>query len=248
MKIQNQLDKEFAKLDTSNDESNLQKYIDLTKGYSEIENVMGVLSNLHARNSYVFLGRFSDLVDVDKGRCNGKISSIWEKEIFKAVHPDDLEMKMLQELLFFHYINRLPQSQRFNQCLVQKIRMLNRNREYIAVLHRLYYISSSDGKSVWLALCLYGAMTMEMTTPSFVIDTLTGNTTILDNSYGEKILTRQELTVLKLIEKGKQSREIAEILSISVHTVSRHRQNILAKLQVRNSAEACRMARSLSII
>lgn len=248
MKIQNELEREFAKLKCGNSDSNLHKYIDITRGYAEVENVMAVLSNLHEKNSYVYHGRFSDIVDIDKGRCCGEISSIWEKEIFKAIHPDDLEKKMLHELLFFHYINRQPQASRFNKCLVQKIRMLNHKGEYIEVLHRLFYIPSSDGVSIWLALCLYGVVTMEMGAGTYVIDTLTGHATMLDSTYGEKILSRQEVAVLKLINNGKRSREIAGQLNISVHTVNRHRQNIIAKLKVRNSAEACKVARNLQLI
>lgn len=37
-------------------------------------------------------------------------------------------------------------------------------------------------------------------------------------------------------------------LSISVHTVSRHRQNILEKLRVGNATEACRVARGLGLL
>ena len=35
---------------------------------------------------------------------------------------------------------------------------------------------------------------------------------------------------------------------ISKNTVSRHRQAILSKLQVRNSHEACKVAKALSLI
>lgn len=51
-----------------------------------------------------------------------------------------------------------------------------------------------------------------------------------------------------MIANGMSSKEIARQLSISVHTVSRHRQNINAKLQVHNSMEAYRIARSLGIV
>jgi len=81
-----------------------------------------------------------------------------------------------------------------------------------------------------------------------VIDTLTGETTELNQSAGIKILSPQEISVLKLIDEGNRSKGIADILGISLHTVSRHRQNIIAKLKVRNSAEACKIARTLSIV
>ena len=39
------------------------------------------------------------------------------------------------------------------------------------------------------------------------------------------------------------SKEIAILLSISIHTVNRHRQNILSKLKADTSIEACRNRR-----
>ena len=45
-------------------------------------------------------------------------------------------------------------------------------------------------------------------------------------------LTPREIDVVKLIFKGKKSREIAEILAISVKTVDKHRSNILQKIGI----------------
>ena len=44
----------------------------------------------------------------------------------------------------------------------------------------------------------------------------------------------REGEVVKLIAEGHTSREIADILSISVNTVERHRQNVLEKLELRD--------------
>lgn len=51
-----------------------------------------------------------------------------------------------------------------------------------------------------------------------------------------------------MINKGKMSKDIAQTLSISINTVNRHRQNILEKLQVNNSIEACRIAKELHLL
>lgn len=50
-------------------------------------------------------------------------------------------------------------------------------------------------------------------------------------------LTKKEKEIVKLILEGKESKEIAENLSISVNTVSTHRKNILKKLNARNVGE-----------
>lgn len=63
-----------------------------------------------------------------------------------------------------------------------------------------------------------------------------------------QILSDREKQILRLIDKGLMSKEIASQLSISVHTVSRHRQEILGKLQVKSSIEACRVAKELGIL
>jgi DNA-binding NarL/FixJ family response regulator len=55
-------------------------------------------------------------------------------------------------------------------------------------------------------------------------------------------LTPRELEVLKLIAEGHTSKEIAEMLVISIKTVERHRANILQKLGMRDRVELARYA------
>jgi DNA-binding NarL/FixJ family response regulator len=58
---------------------------------------------------------------------------------------------------------------------------------------------------------------------------------------GEALSTR-ERQVLKLLAEGKSSREIADLLYISVRTVEHHRSNIMGKLNLKNTAEMIRYA------
>jgi len=60
--------------------------------------------------------------------------------------------------------------------------------------------------------------------------------------FGKPILTIREREVLKLIAEGKSNKEIAEVLFISVHTVERHRANIMAKLNMKKTAELVKYA------
>jgi two-component system response regulator NreC len=55
-------------------------------------------------------------------------------------------------------------------------------------------------------------------------------------------LTEREREVLTCIAEGHTNRDIAETLSISIKTVDRHRQNILAKLGLHNRVELVRYA------
>jgi DNA-binding NarL/FixJ family response regulator len=56
------------------------------------------------------------------------------------------------------------------------------------------------------------------------------------------VLTSRESEVLKLIAEGKLNKEIADHLFISVHTVERHRANILEKLDLKGTADLVKYA------
>jgi len=55
-------------------------------------------------------------------------------------------------------------------------------------------------------------------------------------------LTPREAEVLSLLADGKTNDEIADLLSISVHTVARHRENIMGKLGLHSRSELVKYA------
>ncbi|MFF5966742.1 response regulator [Streptomyces collinus] len=58
----------------------------------------------------------------------------------------------------------------------------------------------------------------------------------------DQILTPREEEVLKLVAEGHSSKEIAELLFISIKTVQRHRANLLQKLGLRDRLDLTRYA------
>jgi len=56
-------------------------------------------------------------------------------------------------------------------------------------------------------------------------------------SQGFDPLTQREREVLALIAQGRSNQEIADELVISIKTVNRHRENIMAKLNLHNRVE-----------
>jgi DNA-binding NarL/FixJ family response regulator len=63
-----------------------------------------------------------------------------------------------------------------------------------------------------------------------------------------EMLTPRELQVLALLVGGATSEEMAASLSVSLHTVRTHVQNILAKLQVHSRLQATAVALSHGIV
>jgi DNA-binding NarL/FixJ family response regulator len=64
----------------------------------------------------------------------------------------------------------------------------------------------------------------------------------IDRDEPQDALTPRELEVLKLIAEAHSSKEIAQMLVISIKTVERHRANILDKLGMRDRVELTRYA------
>lgn len=52
-----------------------------------------------------------------------------------------------------------------------------------------------------------------------------------------KRVTRRELEVLRLMAQGYNSNRIAQEINLSIHTVNKHRQNLLYKTDCKNTAE-----------
>ncbi len=64
----------------------------------------------------------------------------------------------------------------------------------------------------------------------------------LRRGLGKPILTTRETEILKLIAEGRANKEIAGALFVSVHTVERHRANIMKKLDLKKTADLVRYA------
>jgi two-component system response regulator NreC len=60
--------------------------------------------------------------------------------------------------------------------------------------------------------------------------------------FGKPLLTHREREILTLVAAGKSNKEVAEALFISVHTVERHRANIMEKLSLKNTADLVKYA------
>ena len=61
-------------------------------------------------------------------------------------------------------------------------------------------------------------------------------------------LTPREREVLQLIAEGKKSREIAQIMTRSLHTVRNHRARLMKKLGVHGAVELVRAAEELGLV
>lgn len=227
------------------DTIDVSQLLDYAKNISQIENVTVVVSDMRCGISRIFPGKFGIVLGVSN---YVEENSIWEKAILNLMTEKQREEKYLAELRFFNFLRHVPRHARPDYYLVSKLRMKAATGDTIDVIHRMYYIYADDSETVTHALCLYGRPSFDFIGKNRIVNSFTGISEELTASGDSSILSRREKQVLTLIDSGKRSYEIADILSISKNTVNRHRQQILAKLQVKNSMEACRIAKTMKII
>jgi len=77
-----------------------------------------------------------------------------------------------------------------------------------------------------------------------VIDMTLVNEQLLDSQE----LTAREREVLQLIADGNTTQELADVLQISPHTATRHRANLMQKLNAHNQVELVRVAAKKGMI
>lgn len=218
----------------------------IAQSYSICENSIAVLSNLRTGKSHIFFGKSCEILGLGKSDTTQTVDSVWEEEIFNRIHPDDWRKRCLQELTFFRMMSSAHAKEMFSWYLENAMRMCGKNGEYHYWRHRIFYFSGNGQQGISYALCLYNLIP-EDSGGAYLINTLTGEKKILliDENH---ILSDRERIVLQMIQSGKSSKMIADRLEISKHTVDRHRQNIIAKLRVNNTIEACHKAKILGVI
>jgi len=218
--------------------------------YSKLENSIAIISDFNSNKSYVYYGGIADILGVEHHEGENIVNSIWVDKVLKKIHPDDLLEKHLLELQYIRHLKELPQEERSKYYMGIYLRMLDKSNNYISIYHRIYSYSFQP-ENLSIALCFYNRSVsnyISQGTEGVIINSASGEVTKSDKQRCTKLLTRREKEVLSLIEQGKMSKEISEALSISKNTVDRHRQNILEKLRVKNSLEACRIAKKAGLL
>lgn len=226
----------------------MNAYSRIARTYAEVENAVAVLSDLKSNASRIFYGGIASRLGLSG--CE-QIDSIWEEEIYSRIHPDDLMGRHLLEMRFFMLLKTLSADRVPNYHTESRLRMRDAEGNWIIMRHRTFLVNAFGDGEFPLSLCLYNFSSdqqMPLVFEGAIVDAAAGVVVRPDHEGWGEVLTAREREVLEQIKSGAQSKEIAVRLSISLYTVSRHRQNILAKLRVGNSIEALRVAQAMGIV
>lgn len=234
-------------------EEDVEECREMMRSLTAACNSCAVLSDLARDKSYFSIGSFAGFLGLDEETVSQEvIESLDEDCIYRRIHPEDLVEKRMLELQFFLFLLRQPCETRRNYYSVCRIRMQDRHGAYRYISNRTSILRHTADGNMRLALCQYDLSPEQH--PANGIEAR-----IVNNENGDiqplplheergNILSKREKEILLLLREGLLSKEIAERLHISVHTVNRHRQNILEKLSAGNAMEAVRCATVMKLI
>lgn len=223
------------------------------KAYSEVNNGCCVITDASADRCYIMGGSFCRLLGLsDTDNLYDEADSSDEDAIYIRLHPEDLADKRMLEYDFFMYVDPLPGEEKLKYKATCKIRVRNNDGEYMAVSNSTQVIQSSPGGKIWLILCCYDLAPDQQQCDGIsprIVNNSTGEIiSIPADERRKNVLTQREKEILRLIQQGKPSKQIASQLNISIHTVNRHRQNIIGKLSVGNTIEAIMAATMMRLL
>lgn len=217
-----------------------------------VTNACCVITDAARDYCYLYCGELASLLGMEGAPIYKEIGSSDEDIIYNRMHPEDLVEKRMLEYEFFKFVSPLPAREKLQYKATCRIRIKDDKGGYRVFDNSTQIMRCSPAGKIWLILCCYDLSSCQEGISDInpqIINNHSGD--IIRYSFSDKkkhILTDREKEILLLIKEGKLSKQIADILGISVHTVNRHRQNILERLCVGNSVEALTAAISMRLL
>ena len=164
-----------------------------------------------------------------------------ELNIEQLVHPDDLEVVRRIDKKVWEFLDTLPEEEKLTYKYIYEMRVLDRGK-YVRMIYQTRLLAFEDDNFLAMGMIDLAPEQSANTSVRFQIKNCLTDEIVpfAIESATDALLTPREREILALAKEGMFSKEISEKLNISIHTVNRHRQNILEKLQVDNIIEAIR--------
>jgi len=236
-----------------------QKFVEADLDYSVLDKhifMLGKLNVVESSSISIFDMYKKDHIFVSRGfetQLGWNLDDI-EKEghtyIDSRIHPDDLLGLLTSGIYYLRMaFFEVPSAEWKNYKAISDYRLKNSSGNYVRVIEQHLCLEFDKHGNVWLDLSIMDlSPDQDISIPfrSRLMNFKTGELfeykpeVEVKNRLSQ--LTTREKEVLKLVAKGMVSKQIADKLFISVNTVNTHRQNIIEKLSVNNTAEAIRYA------
>ena len=181
------------------------------------------------------------------------VERLGERFMASIIHPDDLPFITKVGLSGFKLFFNLSDEEKLSFKLINEFRVLNASKSYVRVIEQHQVLELDKRGNIWLSLSILDIspnQDVKEGPKSQLLNFRNGRfiPIDIDQSKPSVVLTLREIEILKLVKEGLLSKEISDVLSISVHTVNTHRQRVLEKLGANNSIEAVALSSKLGLL
>jgi DNA-binding CsgD family transcriptional regulator len=226
----------------------LARHLDLLRELERISTgALSVFDLLRRRHAYVGQG-YEAVLGWDLAAARSKAGYGDGR-----IHPHDMLLLMEAGIHFTRFALALEPEFRRDYKLYADYRTLGPRGCYVRVVEQQTVLENDPAGNIWLALSVLDLSPDPDLDRDFLCRMLNARTgeLYLFPPPGEAAadpLSVREKEILALVSKGLVSRQIADVLYISVNTVNTHRQRIIRKLGVSNTSEAVRYAMDLGLL
>jgi len=165
---------------------------------------------------------------------------------WNKIHPEDLDLWLtaLKELMSFT-MKEIPFKDRRKMNYTWNYRIKNFNDNFVNIIQNTTPLEfNQEGKPI-IGLAHYtvinASIPMSICASAKILNANNEYETLYFNNFSQKLLpdglSNRERDIIRLLIIGRSSKQIAEKLNISFHTVNTHRRNILKKLNISSTGE-----------
>lgn len=188
----------------------------------------------------------------------GKSASVVQKMgylfYFYHVPKEDLELLLEINEAGFLFYNKLPVEKRLNYSISYDFRLMQANKHFFLINHKLVPLVLDKSSNIWMALCIVSASSNSKPGNIFIHENKGNN--IFKYDTEEKFwkkqptikLTQTEKEILLLSSQGLKMKEIAARLFVTIHAVKLCRGKLFDKMHVTNISEAIACATNYRLI
>ncbi len=206
--------------------------------------------DLHKREHVFVSSKFETVLGYDIDEAN----EVGTEYFNRLVHTDDLPALTEAGVYFLEMALKMPTREVRNYKLLNEYRMKKAGGEWLRVVEQHVCLEFDKHGNVWLSLSMLDIspnQDLESPAQSRLLNFKTGQLykfPPLSAKKEDTPLTRREKQILDLLATGLISKQIADKLYISTNTVNTHRQRIIEKLNVANTAEAVNYSSRIGLI
>jgi DNA-binding CsgD family transcriptional regulator len=226
---------------------------DLVKGYEDFERVCSMWNTFiymhdYRTNKYIYISpSFCNYIGIE---YNNALNDGFDS-IASLIHPEDLlilEKTLFKKIAgFLSSIYDTEEEGNQNYRFSYNFRIRKKDGSYISMSVVSKILSFNKKGKILLDFGLITPVNHILQTDKIILNISKSISdldydTLLQEEYHQEVsseihLTERELEIIKLLKKGMDSKEMADQLCLSQHTVRNHRRNILKKTNTNKVTE-----------